>query len=171
MSWSVVLTTLREVTEENVSNARKRTERAAQKKSAAEEGNSEKKQDAGDVSGGVLGVKPLNAAEAQKAKQVLHRQFIGLISSQNSWLPLVLRDAKQFGASHSGRSNDIVERYLVSSPSKKKQAPQGKAALFAQNLWPQLKSRGWKVEQVNVGGQMSSKYSYAGETVSIAPLL
>lgn len=174
MSWSVILTTLHEVTEENVAAYQRKLdkakEKAAQKRKLAEEANPAFKQAPADVSGGVLGMRLQNEVDSAKAKQLLEQQFQSLVQSQASWLPFVLNDAKAFGMTHPARPQETVDRYLASSARKNVQTPQGKNAVFAQNLWPQLKNRGWKVEQVNDGGQMSTKYSFGGETVCAIPV-
>jgi len=166
MSWSIILATLREVAEENIAAAQRRVERASQKKKE-EEGKKQddNKQEASDVSGGVLAMHPKNAADESNAKESLEREFQILLRNHKSFLTSVFRDAKAFGAVSDRRPKETVERYL-SSPKKSKQPVQGQGALFAQNLWPQLKNRGWKVEQVNSGGDMVTRYSYGSETVS-----
>jgi hypothetical protein len=165
MSWAVMLSTVKEVTEESVAAAQRKADRACQKKKDEEgkkiEGH---KQDTIDVDGGVLALDPQSLAEASYTKELLEEQFQRTLHDYKLCLTQVFRDAKAFGLNNERRPQATVDRYL-SSPGKVKSPVHGRHALFAQNLWPQLKNRGWKAEQVFAGGEFLSHYSFGGETV------
>jgi hypothetical protein len=110
-----------------------------------------------------------NDANNLKDKELLENQLKKLLNCHAAWLSIVFNDAKRFASSHEPRPSEIVERYAnkVGKDNSLSTPPSvDQNALFAQNLWPQLKSRGWKVEQVTSGAEAAPKYIFNGETVS-----
>lgn len=155
-----MLSTLREVAEENVIASQRKAERAIQKRmDDGERRGDGNKNDESDRSGGVLAMD-----HRQGDNHLLDEQLESLIQCHGLCLANVFRDAKAFGSANERRPEQAVERYarfVGKGPSH----GHGENALFAQNLWPQLKNRGWKVEQVESGGEMQTRYTYGGETV------
>jgi hypothetical protein len=165
MSWAVILSTVKEVAEESVAAAQRKADRAYQKKKDDDgkkiEGH---KQDPIEIDGGILALDPQTLAEANNTKELLEEHFQRTLQDYRWCLTQVLRDAKAFGLTNERRPQATVDRYLC-SPGKVKNPVHERHALFAQNLWPQLKNRGWKAEQVFAGGEVLSHYSFGGETV------
>lgn len=165
MSWAVMLSTVKEVAEESVAAAQRKADRACQKKKD-EDGKKidGHKQDTIDIDGGILALDPRTLAEANNTKELLEDQFQRILQEYGSCLTQVLRDAKTFGLNNERRPQATVDRYLGSA-GKAKNTVHGRHVVFAQNLWPQLKNRGWKADQVFASGEVLSHYSFAGETV------
>jgi hypothetical protein len=160
MSWAIMLSTLREVAEENVIASQRRAERAIQKKmDDGERRGDGQKHDENDRSGGVLAMD-----HRQGDNHVLDDQLESLILCHGLCLARVFRDAKEFGSANERRPDHAAERY-ARFVGKGTSHGHGENALFAQNLWPQLKNRGWKVEQVDSGGEVQTRYIYGGEMV------
>ena len=162
MSWAIILCTLREVAGEGVIATQRRAERAFQKRKE----NGEKKGDrnSDDLSGGVLGMDRTHLTGDSEATKHLEDQLRILVECNQCWLSDVFQHAKAFGIAHESRSEGSPGCYGTMEGQKKQNASEGNA-LFAQNLFPQLKSRGWKVEQVNTDGKVDVNYLYGGETV------
>lgn len=153
-----MLVTLSEVAKDSVVQAQRKEEKATQRRKMkeAEEGKGEAKQEGPDVSGGVLAMQH----NGEATKRVLENHFRAVVNNHKPLLVKVLRDARAYAITNIRRPMEVADRF-ISTPNKKKQHAYGQQnALFAQNLWPQLKNRGWKVEQQSVDGNMSTKYMY-----------
>ena len=168
MSWAIVLGTLREVAEENVVASQRRAERAIQKKIDDGERRAEgNKPDPNDASGGVLAMYHQRLASDKHAYNVLEEHLQSLVQSHRLWLAQVFQDAKAYGFANERRPEQALT-WLASVSGKGSVQIHDENALFAQNLWPQLKSRGWKVERVSSGGVVLARYMCGNETVGSA---
>eukprot|EP00546_Thalassionema_frauenfeldii_P003334 CAMPEP_0178934636 /NCGR_PEP_ID=MMETSP0786-20121207/23988_1 /TAXON_ID=186022 /ORGANISM="Thalassionema frauenfeldii, Strain CCMP 1798" /LENGTH=2235 /DNA_ID=CAMNT_0020612471 /DNA_START=60 /DNA_END=6767 /DNA_ORIENTATION=- len=158
LSWSVILATLKEAAEDSVIALRRKADRLAQKRQG--EGN----QGENDANSGGILAKSRDDSQTQRQNDDLFtKEFRKLLDSHLPWLSRVIEDAKAFAESNERRSKDVVMRYINLSDSKASTNPSPRQeALFAENLWPQLKNRGWEVEQHTDGGEMIARYSYNG---------
>jgi len=180
MSWALVLTALREAAMDDVHDMAKRAERAA-----------EKKRESGPTSdGGMLGkVTAESAPEGSNApvlsgstevsvlsddkmkEDQLERSFEKLLHAHSSWVSKAIEDALAYAQSNCPRSRIVINTNLA----KKSNATQGKpprelsplTVAFNQNIWPALRSRGWKQETVSdpksAKAQTLTRYNYKGE--------
>lgn len=117
-------------------------------------------------SGGILAKSRDDSQTQRQNEDLFTKEFQKLLDIHLPWLSRVIGDAKTFAESNEGRSKDVVMRYINSSDGKASTNPSPRQeALFAENLWPQLKNRGWEVEQHTDGGEMIAQYSYSGRKV------
>ena len=158
-----MLGTLREVAEENVVASQRRAERAIQRKmDGGEKRGDGNKPDASDASGGVLAMDHQRLTGDKQANDALEEHLQSLVQSHRLCLTQVFLDAKAFGVANERRPEQALERHTGFAS---KGNVHDENALFAQNLWPQLKSRGWKVEQVHSGGEVRARYICGDEMV------
>jgi len=156
LSWSVILATLREAGEDGVIAVRRKADRLAQRN--LDQGSRGESQ---GNSGGIL-AKPSDVLQIE-SDYLLAKEFQKLLICHLPWLSRVIQDAKFFAQSNKGRPRDVVEKYINSgSKQVSHSGSQGQKTIFAENLWPQLKNRGWEVEHHDCGGEVITRYAYNG---------
>jgi hypothetical protein len=150
MSWSIILTILKELTDDDAQSAIKKGQIAADKSSV-------KHAEATD--GGVLAAHALLAGKVEGADMKESRCIIfeKIIRSLQPWLSDLLNDATDYAKLSVPRSQFIIEKVKQinnHSPSIEL------ASIFATNVWPSLKSRGWKVSLITEG-DLTGKSTYS----------
>jgi hypothetical protein len=153
MSWSLALMTILETADDDAIQAKKREERAAEKK----------QEESGEVSAGVLAMDlSQNCTDAALLKE---KSFEKLWNANASWAKLALEDAVTFATDSEPRDTDTLKTALmISEPQKPKQG--GLSSTFAETVWPSLKSRGWKAGLSTEGSSAGkTRYAYAGKQV------
>jgi hypothetical protein len=164
MCWSMLLFALREAADEDALNAKRRAERRAEKKREASE--TDAMASTANESGGVLGSNLDALAGQNDLGELLNVSFKKLVDANASWLTKVMEDATEFAKIHLPRSKNAIKHALQSHDPPSNPAPQSLQALFAANLWPSLRSRGWTAETI-VEGEFSGlrRYAHAGKEV------
>jgi hypothetical protein len=153
MSWSLLLLTILEAADDDASVAKKREERATEKKQEA----------SGQQSEGVLAMDlSQNCIDEAQLKE---KSFVRIWTANAAWAKSALEDAIAFAKDNAPRDADTLETSLAGSESQKpKQA--GISSTFAENVWPSLKSRGWKAELSTEGPSAGkTRYTYGGKQV------
>jgi len=153
-----------EIALEDATQTTKRAARVAEKKR-------ESSDSAALPEGGVLAILQTQDSGAVKPEVVQHC-FKKLWYASESWVTAAFNDALTFARSAEPRDQEALSRGLQSARSAgtKSTAPLKKdeiSALFSQNVWPSLKSRGWKAVVLSEGPNAGkTQYSYGGKQVS-----
>lgn len=163
MCWSLLLVSLCEVAEDDAAQSKKRAARAAEKKRDIEDDPME---------GGVLAA-PKDTESSEDAKVLVQKCFDKLWLANASWAASVIKDALQFARNSQPRSDEVLSRVLrhaagVSAPMKQDEI----TTKFVQTVWPSLKNRGWKAQQVLEGANAGkTQYSFEGKQVGLGSVL
>jgi hypothetical protein len=155
MSWSLALLTILETADDDAIQAKKREERAAEKK----------QEESGEVSAGVLAMDlSQNCSDEAQLKE---KSFEKLWNANASWAKLALEDAVTFAKDSEPRDTDSLKAALmIGEPQKPQQG--GVSSTFAENVWPSLKSRGWKAVLSTEGPSAGkTRYTYVGKQVRL----
>lgn len=159
MSWAMLLLILCEIAQEDAAQSKKRAVRAAEKK--RENSDSPNPSD-----GGVLA----EAASGTISQELIQKCFDKLWATNACWASYVFRDALEFARRNEPRDEDILYRALDSTITSGSGTPLKKdeiSSLFVQNVWPSLKTRGWKATVLSDGAhEGKTQYSYEGKQVS-----
>ena len=93
--------------------------------------------------------------------------FKKLWDIHRTWIVNVLEDAVIYAKSHRARPKESLQRaiYLTAVRSGNGEEKEVKA-VFAQNVWPALKSRGWTIETVESENGSSTRYVKGDQSVS-----
>ena len=127
MCWSLLLLTIWEAARDDAVGAKKRAERAAEKKREQ------------DGEGGNLDV----ATDALTSDDELREASFRKHWHQNlSWVQAVLEDAVAYARTNKARTQDTLDHSKHENKI---------SSLFYSSLWPSLKGRGWKEEAVSHG--------------------
>eukprot|EP00986_Skeletonema_menzelii_P007190 scaffold2808_cov143-Skeletonema_menzelii.AAC.8 len=169
MSWALALVCLQEASEDD----------ALEKKRKAEALTKEN-QPAGGVLGQAASGEKGNAAEEEMPskpddKDLLEEEsFKAFLSENELWVMKVLPDAVAYSKVASSRDKDWVQSVIEGTSGHKKDKKESPVQLklsaeFNENLWPALRTRGWKEESDKTGKKV---YTYKGSTVkSISAVL
>jgi hypothetical protein len=104
-----------------------------------------------------------------------HEAFLKVLDTNKSWLSQVIDDALAYSKSTEPRDKELVKRILSGSHSPQKTPRENPAQTqlsiqFEEQVWPSLRSRGWKVEVKP--GNARKLYSHGGQNyASIAAVL
>jgi hypothetical protein len=154
MSWSLALLSLLETADDDAIQAKKREERVAEKK----------QEESGEASAGVLAM-DLSQNYTDEV-QLKEKSFEKLWNLNATWAKLALEDAVTFAKASEPRDSDTLNKALMISESKKPQQG-GVSSTFAENVWPSLKSRGWKAVTLTEGPSAGkTRYTYVGKQYS-----
>ena len=159
MTWSILLTTLLETAEDDANGAKKREERAAEKK----------QEENGQGDGGILAVdlSQDGANVGLDAAQLKEKAFQKLLTANESWTKLVIEDAVLFAKENPPRDAETVQKALKAGASEKPHLD-GISFMFAESVWPSLKSRGWKAELLVEGPSTGkTRYTYKDKQVRV----
>jgi hypothetical protein len=153
MSWSLALLSILETAEDDAIQAKKREERVAEKKH----------EESGEVSAGVLAMDlSQNCTDEAQLKE---KSFEKLWTANATWAKLALEDAVTFAKGSEPRDTDTLNTAMMTSEPKKPQQV-GVSSTFAENVWPSLKSRGWKAVLSTEGPSAGkTRYTYLGKQV------
>ena len=96
--------------------------------------------------------------------EIKAKAFQKIVGSQAPWFAEVLNDASNFAKSNEPRQDEVIHKLnTMNLPLTATDV----ASIFATNVWPSLKSRGWKVALIDEGDQTGkSRYSYKDKEVS-----
>jgi hypothetical protein len=156
MCWSLVLMTIREAADDDVLASKRKAEKAAEKKREAE-GKDE------SLEGGILG----NNAPPVQPLENLDSCFEKLWKTHKAWIEEAVGHAQEFAASHPPRPKQTLDRALhVGTPRNQTESMKGVNAVFVENVWPALRSRGWKVEMSPTDEGDVTKYAFGDKKVS-----
>lgn len=157
MSWAILLLVLCEIAQEDAAQSKRRAVRAAEKK--RESSDSPNPSD-----GGVL-----EAASEEVSQEMVQRCFNKLWATNACWAPSVFDDALAFARKSEPRDEDILYRALDSTATPGSGSPLKQdeiSSLFVSNVWPSLKTRGWKAAVLSDGPHTGkTQYSYDGKQV------
>lgn len=79
----------------------------------------------------------------------------------------VILDATSFAKENEPHAQELVDKVLKKPPVSEIETPVDSASIFATNIWPSLKSRGWKALVVADGDRAGKTvYSYGGKEVN-----
>ena len=156
MSWSIILLALREYAEEDAASTKRRAARAAEKRREAEGPSDNAPQ------GGVLAQTEPND---EKSKDLIQKCFNKLWSANSAWAAQVLEDALAYARNSQPRNEALLTRALdQDSSSSVPTSEQEVEQIFGQNVWPSLKTRGWKAEVLTEGPHVGkTQYSFEGK--------
>lgn len=169
MSWSLALVCLQEASEDD----------ALEKKRKAEALTKEN-QPAGGVLGQAAGIEERDSTAEEMPnkpddKDLLEEEsFMAFLSENESWVRNVLLDAVAYSKVASSRDKDWVQGVIEGTSGHKKDKKENPVQLklsaeFSENLWPALRTRGWKEESSKSGKKV---FTYKGDTVkSISAVL
>ncbi|KAK1747456.1 chromodomain-helicase-DNA-binding protein [Skeletonema marinoi] len=158
LSWALALVCLQEAAEDDALEKKRKAEALTKENQSA---------------GGVLG-QAAGVAEGQNEKEgnaqgdempnksddkdLPQESFEAFLSESESWITKVLADAVAYSKVATSRDKDWVQSVI-----------DGTSAEFNENLWPALRTRGWKEESDKSGKKV---YTYKGNTVkSISAVL
>lgn len=146
MTWSLALICLQDAAQDHVNEATRKAEASAKSDSKAAEGdvlarigNESSNTDCKEVEVG-------NSKVAETAEQAAFKK---ILAANDSWASKALTDAHAFSLTTSPRDESFLKSVLsgIHSPGKnqKENPVQVKLTLgFEDNVWPALRSRGWK---------------------------
>lgn len=160
MTWSMLLLLLLEYAQSEVITARKREERAAEKKL-------EDCSQIRDKEGGSLAVTTsFNKRDGDLSEEEqIEKAFQRICISVSEWLPDVVSEAVKYARQTSPRDQariDEVKHNKDNCESKTNDLN----ILFVQNVWPSLKSRGWKGKIITEGVSAGlTTYSFGSREV------
>lgn len=177
MSWALALVCLQEAAEDD----------ALEKKRKAE-ALTKDNQTAGGVLGQAAGItESQNEEEGDAAqageeelpnksndKDLPQESFEAFLSENESWIMKALADALAYSKVATSRDKDWVQSVIDGTSDHKKDKKENHTQLklsteFNENVWPALRTRGWK-EESNKSGKKG--YTYKGKTVkSISAVL
>lgn len=157
MAWSMVLITLCEAAAEG---AKKKSDRQVAKGQAPSE----------DVAaaGGVLASvsEPVNPRkQAEEEQRVLFESFEKVWSAHAAWCKRVLADGFDYARYNRPRPKAKLNAAMQIQGSTES-ATGSLHAKFAQNLWPALKSRGWRSQEVQTARGSQIQYVFDDRKVS-----
>jgi len=162
MCWSILFFTLLESADDEATAAIRREEKAAEKK--LEEPAGEKKNE-----GGMLALEHAADDERKKSsrKELKEKAFADLCKTNADWVRQALSDAVAFAANKTPREQEVVDRVLYRKSASHTLGVNDISSAFAANVWPSLKNRGWKAEQITEGDALGqTRYIYEGKKVS-----
>ena len=166
MSWALALTCLKEVAEDD----------ALEKKRKANDAPKDKQ-----TFGGVLGRAAGVAGDAVKdqtmqpiEKDLSQESFESFLSENESWMTEVVADAIAYSKIAKSRDKLMVQNIIDGNGGRKEEKKENAVQIklfaeFNENLWPALRTRGWKEESDKRGKIV---YTYKGTKVkSISAVL
>lgn len=161
MSWSLILATIVDSACDDVDAAKKRDERAAQKR---REESLDKSQDGGVLADLSRPVDHLTSDEEEKAKA-----FEKLLQGMSKWSAKVLDDATSFAKDHEARESEILDKLQGNTTKQQhKLTADGISSKFAESVWPSLKGRGWNAVVDTEGGSAGhTRYVYLEKEVGV----
>lgn len=148
--------------EENGEHAKKALQKAAEKRRS--DGGESKPE-----AGGALAVDRTAEPNEEEKQRLKVEAFEKLVKVHGSWLHQVFVDAVSYAKDNEPRNKETLD--LINrkpSDSKKPPKPTDTTAIFATNVWPSLKSRGWK-SVTKTEGPLAGKtlYSFEEKEVSL----
>eukprot|EP00984_Skeletonema_dohrnii_P000282 scaffold91_cov114-Skeletonema_dohrnii-CCMP3373.AAC.4 len=174
LSWALALVCLQEAAEDDALEKKRKAEALTKENQSA---------------GGVLG-QAAGVAEGQNEKEgnaqgeempnksdvkdLPQESFEAFLSENESWITKVLADAVAYSKVATSRDKDWVQSVIDGTSGHKKDKKESPVQLklsaeFNENLWPALRTRGWKEESDKSGKKV---YTYKGNTVkSISAVL
>lgn len=158
MCWSLVILCLKEAAQDKINDV----VAAASKSSDGDvlsricEDPSDKESDSKDSSSNELNGKK-------------HEAFKKVLAANESWLDDVLDDALSYAATATPRDKKFTQRILSGTHSPKKTGGESQVQStltikFEEDVWPTLRSRGWKVNEKR--GSNNKSYAYNSESFS-----
>ena len=159
MSWSLILLCLYEAAEDDALEVTRKAEA-----DSTERGTTE-----GDILARNIEISELAESndKTDDERGILEESFKKLLSVNSSWVEMALGDAVDFSKIPSHRDQKYVQGIIDGNrPSNHLNPVQSKlVADFMDNVWPALRSRGWKEDEKNM-------FIYQGKTFkSIALVL
>jgi len=121
------------------------------------------------VQGGVLAASQGPSYSEKDHQALVQTVFDKHWAANKNWAKPVLVDALAFAKSAQPRPEDVLSRIQNSSTEVTACTSRTEmASLFAENVWPSLKYRGWKAETLSEGHPKgTTQYSFEGKQVSI----
>lgn len=153
MAFSLVLYTFLEEAKAEVILQKRREEKANEKKDNNE-----------GIEGGCLALAgPDKTSEEVNDEALLEDKFKMLIDANKFTLQKSLEQAVRYASMNEPRDQGVIDRAL---DKKTTSSTTSSDAMFAQNVWPPLRSRGWKAVVVtDSSGVCTTRYSINGREV------
>jgi hypothetical protein len=150
MCWSIIFATIKETADDEAEAARKRDQSLNDRaKTFTQES--------------ILTSSGLAAASVDM-KEYKEKAFRSVVRSLTKWFEQVLSDAVETARLNQPRGVDVVSKLQNLTSSEEQKDP---SSIFATNVWPSLKSRGWKVTMPTEGNQAGkSIYTFKDREVS-----
>ncbi len=177
MSWALALICLQEAAEDDALEKKRKVEDLTKENQTAggvlgqaagvTEGQNEEKGDAAQNGE----VKSPNESDNKNLPQ---ESFEAFLSENESWIMKTLADALAYSKAATSRDKDWVQSVIDGTSGHKKDKKENPVQLklsseFNENVWPALRTRGWKEESDKSG---KKGYTYKGKTVkSISAVL
>lgn len=159
MCWAMALTALLETAEDDAVQARKREERASEKKLEV----------SANADGGTLAVDRSTEIRDKDlpVEELRRRTFSKLWKANAVWAEKALRDAVSYAKQNAPRDQDAIDKALRKRNESTFLETNDISSIFAANVWPSLKSRGWKA-MISADGSAAgqTRYSFKNEEVS-----
>ena len=166
MAWSLVMFTIIDAAVDDAEKALNRELKTAEKDRETAEAMK-------PTNGGVLAASlPLNSDGLEKPPSsidTLKRAALEkLLNDTAPWIEAVFTDAVAFAKENSPRDQTVIAQVLRgSTDSVTKMKKSDTDLMFANSIWPSLKSRGWKAEVISAGFYAGkTRYSFKGKDVS-----
>ena len=158
MSWSILFTCFLEMSEESVQTEKRKADRMAEKK----------RQEEAEKSGGAMeSILGRTIVESFDVHGKMESALKKIWSSNAAWCEALLVDALSFIKTHRARSKESVNRALKGCEGRSRSSQaKSQSELFAQNVWPALRLRGWSTEDVESNGSVSKRYRKGTHVVS-----
>lgn len=173
MCWAIVFFTVLDVTNADALMSKRTKQRHAEKE--------EKQQNENDkpVDGGVLAVASLPVADNEKPEkarldegeednELKKNMFEKTWNANSSWIGSAVEDAVEFAKQNEPRSSQALDKFHLSpGDGTSNRAVFDIGVSFNESVWPSLKGRGWKAEEVDNGAlAVKTRYSFEGKNVS-----
>jgi hypothetical protein len=159
MCWSVVFAAIRQTVDDEYESSQKKDQAAADRATSI---NAETGQ------GGLLALQTsssnISASLAVDSKVAKENIFNAVFRSLAPWVVQALEDATTFAKQNEPRKEDVLKKLQMMNSTS---VPTEAASMFATNLWPSLKSRGWKADLITEGDRVGeTRYSFKDKEVS-----
>jgi hypothetical protein len=159
MGWSIIFAVIRQTVDDEYENTQKKDQLAADRLIASS---------TEPIQGGLLAI-PANISNGSSSlcadpKEAKEKIFLAVLKSLAPWIGKTVEDASSFARDNEPRKEEVLKKLqTMSMPS----VPTDATSIFATNLWPSLKSRGWKTSMVTEGNRTgATRYSFKDKEVS-----
>jgi hypothetical protein len=155
MCWSVIFVVIRQTVDDEYDALVKKDQLAADRASAISAETSQ---------GGLLAV-PANTSSCADSVGIdpivaKEKIFVALMRSLAPWIERAVDDATNYAKNNEPRKEEVLNKLQTLS------VPTDATSMFATNLWPSLKSRGWKANLITEGDRTGeTRYSFKDKEV------
>lgn len=149
MSWSIIFATIKETADDEAEALTKKRDQSSTDRARNKLGD---------------GLTATTNDAGIDIKEIKEKTLRSVVRSLGRWFGVVLDDAVEKAKGSQPRGKDVVYKLINLSSQDEQKDP---SSIFATNVWPSLKSRGWKVTIPTEGSQAGkSIYSFKDREVS-----